>query len=111
MPLELSRYDEQVACIHKQLHDLILERDSLIHYAAGCGSLFAPIRRVPNELLVEIFAMASQPSRISEGTPQEEPCRLAKQDLLHLSQVCSHWNHVVMNTPMLWSNIVVDFDL
>ncbi|KAJ7246200.1 hypothetical protein C8J57DRAFT_756820, partial [Mycena rebaudengoi] len=112
MPLELSRYNEQVARLQEQLHNLIHDRDSLIYYAAGCGSLFAPTRRVPNELLVQIFAIASEPSPISEDTtPQEELSRLGKQDLRYLSQVCSHWNSVVMNTPMLWSRIVVDLDL
>ncbi|KAJ7218182.1 hypothetical protein C8J57DRAFT_1732271 [Mycena rebaudengoi] len=111
VPFELSRYEDQISRIQNRLNSLLLERDVLRDYAAKCGSLFSPIRHVPNELLAEIFAMCSQPSEIADGTPKDELCRLGKQDLMRLSQVCSHWNQVVMNTPMLWSNIVVDFDL
>ncbi|KAJ7289556.1 hypothetical protein C8J57DRAFT_1213890 [Mycena rebaudengoi] len=98
-PFELARYDEKISRVQNQLISFMRERDELRAYAAGCASVFSPIRRVPNEVLVEIFAMCSQPSEISAGTtPQEEIYRLRKQDLSRLLQVCSYWNHVVMST-------------
>ncbi|KAK7057935.1 hypothetical protein R3P38DRAFT_2843725 [Favolaschia claudopus] len=55
-----------------------------------------PIRRVPDDILGEIFAALSfkAPNRV--GTP----------DGLLVTQVCSHWRNVALNNPRVWSSFV-----
>ncbi|KAJ6556638.1 hypothetical protein DFH09DRAFT_923448 [Mycena vulgaris] len=109
-PYELERHDKEIKRLQKQLKRLLSRRAALASYAHGCRSAFSPIRRLPAELLVEIFEMCSPPSAedISPDiTPSEELHRLAKHHLLQLSQVCSRWHDIAMSTPRLWSKIVV----
>ncbi|KAH9949130.1 hypothetical protein B0H21DRAFT_154796 [Amylocystis lapponica] len=59
------------------------------------GSLrntLAPINRLPNELLVEIFS----------GLTQDRP---ESTDVTHASHVCRHWRHLALTNAKLWCNI------
>ncbi|KAJ7496525.1 hypothetical protein FB451DRAFT_1119374, partial [Mycena latifolia] len=110
-PSELGRYDQEIHRLQDTLAVLRSDRAILESYADRRRSVLAPVRRLPAELLVEIFDMCIPPSAdtISDDTtPQEEFERLAKTYLLRPSQVCSRWHGVVMNTPMLWSSIAAD---
>ncbi|KAJ7146976.1 hypothetical protein C8R44DRAFT_973518 [Mycena epipterygia] len=114
MPLEIARYDSEIKRLQERLDELKSDREKLQSYAHGCRSVFSPVRRLPPELLIEIFEMCAPPGvhYISETTtPIEELERLAKKYLLQLSQVCSHWYGLVMGTARLWSTIVVDTTL
>ncbi|KAJ7189074.1 hypothetical protein C8R46DRAFT_935293 [Mycena filopes] len=89
------------------------ERATLSWYNDGCRSVSSPVRRLPTELLAEIFDMCapSYEGVISGTTTKtQELERVAKKYLLQLSQVCSHWHRVAMGTPNLWSFIVLDTD-
>ncbi|KAJ6593063.1 hypothetical protein B0H19DRAFT_12210 [Mycena capillaripes] len=110
--LELARYDTEIQRLEEALAQLKSDRASMEWYRTGCRSVFSPLHRLPTELLVEIFDLCSPPasdSDVSEDTtPEEEVNRIAKSHLLHLSQVCSRWYSVVMDTPRLWSTIAID---
>ncbi len=87
---ELRQYDAEIESYRKELDRLILERDTLASYADGCRSAFAPIRRMPTEILADIFNMCS-PVEIyglaDDTTPQEEILRLSHRHHLRFSQV------------------------
>ncbi|KAJ6543030.1 hypothetical protein B0H19DRAFT_1035459 [Mycena capillaripes] len=111
-PADVARYDEEIEQIQVVLNRLISERDALQEYSHGCGSAFAPVRRLPTEILTEIFALCSPtPILYCDGT-QEIPTdvfkRTAQHYLSQLSQVCSSWYRTVMGTPSLWATIEVD---
>ncbi|KAJ6453028.1 hypothetical protein C8R47DRAFT_1229177 [Mycena vitilis] len=106
-----KRYDAQLARILEVMADLVPARDCLTAYDAACNSLCAPIRRLPQELLAEIFQTFSvaEEKRLTEvATAEDELHRLAKHNLLVLSQVSSYWHTIAMNTPQLWSTILCD---
>ncbi|KAJ7203629.1 hypothetical protein GGX14DRAFT_150507, partial [Mycena pura] len=69
--------------------------------------ILAPIRRLPTEILVTIFSIHSAADahtfHCSSHLFWTELDRLANVPLLALSQVCSRWHSIVMNTPTLWS--------
>ncbi|KAJ7776596.1 hypothetical protein DFH07DRAFT_980846 [Mycena maculata] len=81
-----------------------------------------PIRRLPAELLVEIFDLCWHlftPSfeDITFGSGhgddhyssvETELARLAHAPLLDLSKVCSQWHKLALGTPSLWSEIQLD---
>ncbi|KAJ7194986.1 hypothetical protein GGX14DRAFT_404343 [Mycena pura] len=64
--------------------------------------LFAPIRRLPSEILLEIFPEAFAFERPPPYHLDEELERLANGRLLTLSRVCVRWRSIVIGTPMLW---------
>ncbi|KAJ7189063.1 hypothetical protein C8R46DRAFT_1244485 [Mycena filopes] len=131
-PVELARYDAEIERLKESIDQLSSERATLAWYSDGCRSVASPVRRLPTELLAEIFDMCAPEGQdvISDTTTlTEEIERLAKKYLLqlaqvlsylshrleslrlwslHMLQVCSHWRSVAMGTSTLWSQIVVD---
>jgi hypothetical protein len=59
-------------------------------------SLVAPIRRLPTEVLSEIFVIyVVADVETSSGVLHRQ---------WYLAQVCRRWRHVVLNTPRLWNH-------
>ncbi|KAJ7737116.1 hypothetical protein B0H16DRAFT_1572604 [Mycena metata] len=118
-PADLARYDEDIAQLHAAIDALISmiktqteARAVLQDYSNRCASVYALIRRLPPELLKDIFALcAPAPPKFFEGDPsfvtEVQPTRFHVH-LLRLSQVCSNWHTIAMETPSLWATIEVD---
>ncbi|KAF8178878.1 hypothetical protein K438DRAFT_1604334, partial [Mycena galopus ATCC 62051] len=105
-PAELVRYDTEIKRLQTVLNGLVSDRAMLEDYADGCQSLFTPVRRLPPELLVEIFEACAPPNAVDFCPPEtaaEEFNRLTAAHILRLSQVCSYWRSVAMRTARLWS--------
>lgn len=71
------------------------ERKELEKEARKHRSASAPIRRVPAEILITIFeeAVKTRPTRIRS-----------------LLLVCRHFNTIIMNCPILWTNLPLVFN-
>ncbi|KAJ7758718.1 hypothetical protein B0H16DRAFT_1416183 [Mycena metata] len=96
--LELARYDVEVGRIETILDQLLFQRGSLARHVDRYKSIVAPIRRLPPELLIEIFDLCGHPSA-------------ADLNLLPVSQVCSYWRRIAVGTPSLWSHLDLDVKL
>ncbi|KAJ7511157.1 hypothetical protein B0H11DRAFT_867379 [Mycena galericulata] len=113
---EIKRYDAEIARIRQVLVDLRAERATLIAYADGCRSLFSPIRRVPPEILLEIFELCSPPRHRFEGGWFGNPYltyptdRIFMKKLQRLTKVCSRWRQLAIGTPSLWTKIELVLD-
>ncbi|KAK7043404.1 hypothetical protein R3P38DRAFT_3347557 [Favolaschia claudopus] len=107
-PAELDRYNSEMKRVKNELQRLKSERRALLSQFEKCRSVFAPIRRLPGELLTEIFAMC-RPKELYDlsktVTPEEELDRISHLHLRQLAQVCSRWNEIVSDSPKLWSHI------
>ncbi|KIK10251.1 hypothetical protein K443DRAFT_670873 [Laccaria amethystina LaAM-08-1] len=66
-------------------------------------SLLAPIRRLPPELLSEIFAHCLPNKRFVTPSPTSAP--------LFLGQVNALWRNISMSTPKLWSSMEISHEL
>ncbi|KAK7043350.1 hypothetical protein R3P38DRAFT_3440085 [Favolaschia claudopus] len=106
--LKPSGYDAEIAVVAKELQRLRAERATLSRYAENCCSVMAPVRRMPDESLVEIFAFC-HPLRLYDlmdnATPKDEVHCAVHRHLLELGKVCFHWYHLAMRTPKLWSKV------
>ncbi|KAJ7432440.1 hypothetical protein B0H11DRAFT_2297560 [Mycena galericulata] len=109
---ELSRYDDEISRLKTQLSTLTADRAALEAYHNDCSSLLSPIRRLPSELLVEIFDLcdrsftpAFQFDDVPAVTLEIELSRLAHAPLLAVSQVCALWHDIAMGTQSLWNTI------
>ncbi|KAF7362612.1 3-beta hydroxysteroid dehydrogenase isomerase family [Mycena venus] len=113
-PSELARYDTEIDRVKSILDGLTSDRATLAACADTCRSVFAPVRRLPSELLVEIFEACAPLSAVEVNdtdTAAEELDRLNMRYLLQLSQVCSYWRVIAMRTTRLWSWVTADTTL
>ncbi|KAJ7649122.1 hypothetical protein DFH06DRAFT_1209001 [Mycena polygramma] len=97
------QYDSQIERLQETLERMRTDRTKLQEYIDACRSVFSPVRRLPPELLCEIFA--SVPDHAEPWT--ETPADVAKFHLLRISEVCNHWRTLVIRTPRLWSDITI----
>lgn len=70
----------------------------MAQYVSQCRSLFAPIRRLPRDVLGSIFAYVARSARNSFDIGSAP---------WFLAHICYIWRDVVFTTPLLWANIVV----
>ncbi|KAJ7147819.1 hypothetical protein C8R43DRAFT_1009675 [Mycena crocata] len=103
----LARYETEIEKAEKILQDLRFNRARVQDYVAGCRAVVAPVRRLPPEILCEIFVSFSLSLRKTTNHT-EELDNLAKSNLMHLSNVCSNWHKLITGTPRLWSHIAVN---
>ncbi|KAF7292726.1 F-box domain-containing protein [Mycena indigotica] len=113
----LKEYDDSIQKITEYLHKRISEREKLaLHLDRIRSSFTSPIRRLPQELLVDILGRLRPsiydpgPNYFDFSSVQFELDRLAKRPLLVLSQVCAVWHQIIMGTPSLWAAILVRMD-
>ncbi|KAJ7889750.1 hypothetical protein B0H13DRAFT_2666113 [Mycena leptocephala] len=109
---DIARYETEIRALQEIVNRLISERDALREYIDGCRSVFSPVRRLPTEILAQIFALCA-PAPVSYSdvfapVPSDAFDRVAQSHLLRLSQVCIRWYETAMGTPWLWATIEVD---
>lgn len=98
----ITRYDEEISRLHLLVAKLEGQREQLRQIMTGYTCLQAPVRRVPTELLVEIFSYCS-------GSESENSI-VASAGLspLNLARVCVRWRDIVLSAKRLWTNISLD---
>ncbi|KDQ60406.1 hypothetical protein JAAARDRAFT_174489, partial [Jaapia argillacea MUCL 33604] len=89
---EIGELCERMSGLQHHLDELIRKRDNALTESHIIKSLFAPIRRLPPEILSKIFVHCWEPyiPLHSISTP------------LVLVQVCCFWRLVALSTPLLW---------
>ncbi|KAJ7124661.1 hypothetical protein C8R43DRAFT_1240962 [Mycena crocata] len=88
------------------LSDIAARQHATQRDIACLKAILSPIRRVPNEILVEIFQILAATSRFlafhySIEDPRSSP--------LLLTHVCSLWRRIAVNTPRLWNRLELYF--
>ncbi|KAK0442727.1 uncharacterized protein EV420DRAFT_1074956 [Desarmillaria tabescens] len=94
---EIDAYDAEILRIQSISEKLNRDRDLLRSYADHYGALLAPVRRLPYDILLQIF---------EEACKQESDLYPSSVPFL-LGLVCKRWRNVTITSPSLWSNIVV----
>ncbi|KAI5833754.1 hypothetical protein K523DRAFT_295326 [Schizophyllum commune Tattone D] len=90
---ELRVIDVQLTA---QIANLLAQQATVRKQIAVNDALLAPIRRVPLELLSEIFLLA---------VPDDWDAAYAGQRKLGFVCVCHQWRDVALGTPRLWSKL------
>ncbi|KAF8213950.1 hypothetical protein K438DRAFT_1802613 [Mycena galopus ATCC 62051] len=94
---ELARIDAQINEMEITLGQLKEQRASLKRPIDAHRALISPIRRIPQDVLLEIFGACLPSEHNALIDPAEAP--------LVLGRICRHWRSVAYSTPMLWSSI------
>ncbi|KAJ7155871.1 hypothetical protein C8R46DRAFT_1116690, partial [Mycena filopes] len=110
----ISKIDEKLASLvdtmaplRERLKQLEEEHASLSSYRAQNLAIISPLRRLPFEVLGEIFSWTLEPvsdarNRRIGFSPMYSPWVLT-----HISQ---HWRAVAISSPALWSLLMLIFD-
>ncbi|TRM69082.1 hypothetical protein BD626DRAFT_472855 [Schizophyllum amplum] len=93
LQVEVRRLEETVRRLQRQMVALSEEKTCLEDQASLCQAITSPIRRLPTEIMVDIFTLVLD----NRG--------LIGDDLHSLSTTCCAWRTVALTTPRLWSTI------
>ncbi|ESK88759.1 hypothetical protein Moror_17147 [Moniliophthora roreri MCA 2997] len=91
---ELHALDEQIA-------QLQARRDKLKSFIDNHRALLSPIRRVPSDILREIFVQCLPKDHLPTHNIHQAP--------LLLTGICRSWREVAITTPRLWNRIHIVF--
>lgn len=96
---QLTQLDTEIARLQNIIDQLFLKRTQLHADIVSHKALTTPMRRIPQELLQEIFIHCLPTRHNAVMSSGEAP--------LLLGRVCSQWRSVSRFTPRLWSSIHV----
>ncbi|KIK62063.1 hypothetical protein GYMLUDRAFT_563040 [Collybiopsis luxurians FD-317 M1] len=106
----LVEYDRHISLVEEAFQKLKSARDSFKHSVEMTLSLLAPVRCLPEDVLVEIFSLYIQNCRNRRGSKERtyfltlsEERRILSPNFT-LSHVCSFWRKVVFSRPTFWSS-------
>ncbi|KAF9029364.1 hypothetical protein BDZ89DRAFT_950640, partial [Hymenopellis radicata] len=101
----LQNLDAKIAQAEEVLNNLLSARQQAQLHLEEAKSLLHPLRSIPSELLVEIFSHCTPRVRHGEDTDVLEPQRAPWL----LTRVCHRWRELVINSPRLWTQLLIDF--
>ncbi|EEB95646.1 hypothetical protein MPER_05346, partial [Moniliophthora perniciosa FA553] len=104
---ELKRYDEVLERQQRIVDSLRKEREVLNRRIEGRRGWFAPIRRIPAEILGLVLEYVCLSEEYSLSIQDKARTVLAPSYIL--SRVSAHWRRLVTSSPHLWASISVDF--
>ncbi|KAF8127747.1 hypothetical protein K438DRAFT_1646022 [Mycena galopus ATCC 62051] len=94
---KLKRLDDEIVAMQKALDKLAQERDALGAYVDAHRILISPLRRLPLDVIEEIFMACLPTHRNCVMSAQEAP--------VILGRICSSWRTISLSTPSLWSRL------
>ncbi|KAJ7614682.1 hypothetical protein DFH06DRAFT_1063136 [Mycena polygramma] len=94
--------EADIARLESQIRDLQCLRATEYDVLARLRAAIAPIRKIPTELLAEIFLQVHH-SEMQARTRMYGRMSLIRHPVHTLSQVCAHWRRVAHTTPRLWT--------
>ncbi|KAF8216899.1 hypothetical protein K438DRAFT_1658426 [Mycena galopus ATCC 62051] len=102
---QLADLDDEIFKLREKLSQSEEQRASLFSYRTQNSAILSPLRRMPPELLREIFSSAL-PAAVDLSHQRRWDIGQAPWLLTHVS---SRWRAVALSTPSLWSHIVVNY--
>ncbi|KAF7376702.1 hypothetical protein MSAN_00087200 [Mycena sanguinolenta] len=93
----LRRLDDEIAELQKSIDKLAEERHSLQTYVDGHKALISPARRLPLDVIQEIFVACIPTHRNCVMSASEAPVLLGR--------ICSSWRAISLTTPHLWARL------
>ncbi|KAJ7090769.1 hypothetical protein B0H15DRAFT_778727 [Mycena belliarum] len=93
---------DEVARLESLIRDLSAQRDQLKEHIGLHEALISPARRLPHDIIQEIF-LACLPTR------RNATMDLAQAPLL-LGRICSAWRAIALSMPLLWARLHVNLD-
>ncbi|KAJ7483434.1 hypothetical protein FB451DRAFT_106429 [Mycena latifolia] len=101
--LRLAKIDDEIARLRDRLERLEEERASLSVFHLKNLAVLSPLRRMPAEVLCEIFSFTLPSPSEAEDWGRFD----VKKSPWILGHICSHWRVIALASPSLWSLVVI----
>lgn len=98
----LATRDAEIAKLQATLFSIQRERDSIFRQMSSLRSILAPIRRLPSDVLVEIFKYHQ--AKNADGFITFEGRRVLIP-MLEIANVCSYWRSLILANTCFWTNV------
>ncbi|KAJ7762497.1 hypothetical protein B0H16DRAFT_1529026 [Mycena metata] len=95
--LRVKGLDEEIAALQEKIVTLSEERDTLVAYVDAHRALASPLRRLPLDIIQEIFMACLPTHRNCVMSAQEAP--------ILLGRICSSWRTISRSSARLWSSL------
>ncbi|KAJ7151802.1 hypothetical protein C8R43DRAFT_1127440 [Mycena crocata] len=95
--LHLASLTGEIAAMQRAINKLTTERDGLAAYVDAHRALISPVRRIPLDIIQEIFIACMPTHRNCVMSAAEAPVLLGR--------ICSSWRSISLATPRLWSRL------
>ncbi|KAF8199988.1 hypothetical protein K438DRAFT_1822993 [Mycena galopus ATCC 62051] len=93
---------EELARIDERIRELSAQRDEIQAYLDAQKALISHPRRLPADIVREIFVACLPTSRNAVMSTHEAP--------LLLCRICSAWRTIALSTPRLWASLHLSLD-
>jgi hypothetical protein len=103
---DLYKVENEIDRVQEVLSQLCRRRDEISEHISNHRALLSPVRKVPDELLAEIFTYCLP--WFSEKKAKNNAF-LRREAPLLLAQICSRWRTVAISTQELWSFIRIEY--
>ncbi|KAJ7155792.1 hypothetical protein C8R46DRAFT_1005023, partial [Mycena filopes] len=97
--------DEEIALLHRRLQQLTDERQSLVRLRSQNSAIVSPLRRIPPEVLAEIFTW----SLPLVNTLSEHERFSSTDSPWFLTYVSRGWRATAISTSSLWSVVAIGY--
>ncbi|KAJ7627847.1 hypothetical protein DFH06DRAFT_1057715, partial [Mycena polygramma] len=105
----IDELETQVASLDEAVASILRRRTDILRSVEAHKVVFSPIRRVPPEILGEIFSSVVHATFHFGDISQVKP-PVSRHAPWLLTRVCRHWAAVALETPALWSMVFLDLD-
>ncbi|KAE9408429.1 hypothetical protein BT96DRAFT_873517, partial [Gymnopus androsaceus JB14] len=100
-------HSTDISRLECQILSIRMKNDILKSAEQWARSILAPARKLPNEILHEIFTYCGSGGNIIYcRTPTSD---LMRQPAWAVSSTCAKWRHIALSCKPLWSTICLDF--
>ncbi|KAJ7359322.1 hypothetical protein DFH08DRAFT_408395 [Mycena albidolilacea] len=100
--VELVSHTQELARIDERIRELSAQRDQIQAYIDSHKALISHPRRLPVDILREIFIACLPANRNAVMSAREAP--------LLLGRICSAWRTIALSTPRLWVSLHAPLD-
>ncbi|KAJ7633455.1 hypothetical protein DFH06DRAFT_1222851 [Mycena polygramma] len=93
----LKQLDDKIANLQKAMDELAEEREGVDAFVSAHNALISPLRRMPLDIIQEIFLACLPTHRNCVMSASEAPVLLGR--------ICSSWRAISLSTPRLWASL------
>ncbi|KAJ7153690.1 hypothetical protein C8R46DRAFT_961500 [Mycena filopes] len=94
---EVAQIGDEIHRLETLLNELVVKRDRLNGFIDAHLALISPVRRLPEDVVAEIFAASLPSDRNAVMSETESP--------LLLCRVSQAWRALALSTPRLWASL------
>lgn len=107
---QVKKHDDQMSRLFSAMSILQREREELKKRANEYKSTIAPVHRLPDDILIEIFSLvkgwpSSHPSQVFERASRSTRPRTIVGDVVGVTHVCGRWRDIAISTKSFWATL------